>query len=207
MPEHYIYGMPDALIIFVRNPELGKVKTRLASTIGNEKALAIYRQLLDHTLAITKNIAAKKYVFYAGAIAKKDMWKEAGYHQLLQKEADLGEKMFDAFKTLFSKNHNKVIIIGSDCIELTEAIIQEAFHQLNTNDVVIGPANDGGYYLLGMRKLCAELFENKQWSNDTVYQATINNFKELRLSNYVLPVLIDVDTEEDWQLSQQKAKG
>ncbi len=196
--------MADALIIFVRNPESGKVKTRLAATLGEEKALEIYRQLLMHTWDIIKNIAAEKYVFYANEIRETDMWKEAGYHQLLQKEADLGEKMSDAFKTLFSKNHSKVIIIGSDCIELTEAIIQQAFHQLNTNDVVIGPANDGGYYLLGMNKLHAELFENKQWSTEDVYKATIQDLKESVSNYYELPILIDIDTEEDWQQAKQK---
>jgi rSAM/selenodomain-associated transferase 1 len=198
--------MSEALIIFVRNPELGKVKTRLAATLGQEKALEIYQQLLSHTLAITKNLAAEKYVFYAGAIAEKDMWKEAGYHQVLQKETSLGEKMFDAFKTVLRKKHSKVLIVGSDCIELSPSIIQAAFHQLTTKDVVIGPANDGGYYLLGMKQLYKQFFISKEWSSDTVYRATIDNFKELGLSYYELPVLIDIDTKEDWLQAMQKTK-
>ncbi len=199
--------MADALIIFVRNPELGKVKTRLAATLGEDKALEIYQQLLMHTWDITKNIAAEKYVLYADEIRETDMWKEAGYHRLLQMDSDLGEKMLAAFKMVFDKNNSKVIIIGSDCIELTAAIIQEALLQLNINDVVIGPANDGGYYLLGMKKLHIEFFFDKQWSTDKVYSATITDFKKAGLLYFELPVLIDVDTEEDWQLVQKSARN
>ncbi|HVE60996.1 MAG TPA: TIGR04282 family arsenosugar biosynthesis glycosyltransferase [Chitinophagaceae bacterium] len=196
--------MSEALIIFVRNPELGKVKTRLAATLGQEKALEIYQQLLAHTLAITKTLAIQKFVFYEGVITKQDMWEVNGYHQLLQKETDLGKKMHYAFEAVLEKGFNKVVIIGSDCIELTESIIQEAFYQLNTKEVVIGPANDGGYYLLGMRCLHPELFINKKWSSNTVYGATVNDFNELGLSHYELPVLIDIDTEDDWRQTRKK---
>ena len=197
--------MSDALIIFVRNPQLGKVKTRLAATLGEEKALAIYQQLLAHTLVITKNCVAEKYVFYAGALAEKDQWEQEGYKQLLQQEGDLGEKMHHAFETVFSAGHQKVVIIGSDCIELTEALIAEAFHGLDKNDAVIGPANDGGYYLLGLKQIYAPLFLNKPWSTDAVYAATIKDFEAVQLSFSVLPVLIDIDTEEDWNAAQKNS--
>ncbi len=192
--------MKQALIIFVRNPELGKVKTRLAATTGQEKALEIYQELLAHTLTITKDLAVQKFVFYEGAIAKQDMWAENGYYQLLQKHTDLGKKMHDAFETILEKGYKKVVIIGSDCIELTSEIIEESFLRLSHYDVVIGAANDGGYYLLGMKQLQADLFMNKQWSTNEVYEATINDFKKTGLSYYELPVLIDIDTEEDWKL-------
>ncbi len=199
----YIYPMSDALIIFVRNPELGKVKTRLAATLGQEKALEIYQQLLAHTLTVTKNIAVQKFVFYDGSILKQDLWRKNGYHQLLQKQADLGKKMHNAFETILEKGFNKVVIIGSDCIELTQEIILKAFDLLKTNDVVIGPANDGGYYLLGIKKLYPQLFINKQWSTEDVYETTIRDFKESELKYFELPVLIDIDTEEDWKLIQR----
>ncbi len=196
--------MSDALIIFVRNPELGKVKTRLAATLGQEKALEIYQQLLAHTLNVTKNIAVQKFVFYDGSILKQDLWRKNGYHQLLQKQADLGKKMHNAFETILEKGFNKVVIIGSDCIELTQEIILKAFDLLKTNDVVIGPANDGGYYLLGIKKLYPQLFINKQWSTEDVYETTIRDFKESELKYFELPVLIDIDTEEDWEQVEQK---
>lgn len=195
--------MSNALIIFVRNPERGKVKTRLAATLGEDKALKIYRELLRHTLQITKNAKVEKYVFYAGAIPQNDAWKENGFHQLLQKEADLGEKMQQAFETVL-KQHSKAVIIGSDCPELTEEIIQDAFAALENHDVTIGPANDGGYYLLGMKKIFSEFFRNKRWSTEEVYAKTLKDFSALHLSYYELPALIDIDTEEDWEAVQQK---
>ncbi|HZH95068.1 MAG TPA: TIGR04282 family arsenosugar biosynthesis glycosyltransferase [Flavisolibacter sp.] len=190
--------MSSAIIIFVRNPEWGKVKTRLAATVGNNKALEIYIQLLEHTLNITKDLAAHKYVFYADAIPDDDLWKEAGYHRLLQSDGDLGTKMRLAFQTLFANGYKNIIIIGSDCIELTPRILENAFGQLETHDVVIGPANDGGYYLLGMKGLHESFFQNKAWSTGEVYTATVADFNSLQLSFYSLPVLIDIDTEEDW---------
>ena len=182
--------MPDALIIFVRNPEAGKVKTRLAATVGDEKALHIYKQLLDHTLTITKNMAVEKYVFYAGEISQTDMWKEARYSRLLQKEADLGEKMRTAFETVFLNGHAKVIIIGSDCIELTTEIFNQAFENLDEYDAVIGPANDGGYYLLGMKSLHAELFINKPWSTETFTRLLLMILKSWDCNTMSYPCLL-----------------
>ncbi len=196
--------MTQALIIFVRNPEKGKVKTRLAATLGNEKALEIYKQLLDHTLSVTFNLHVEKYVFYADFIPFSDQWKKAGFHQLLQKNADLGEKMQDAFQVLFTKGYKQVVIVGSDCIELTKDDIKTAFEKLKSNDVVIGPANDGGYYLLGMNKLHDLLFQNKEWSSESVYHDTINDINRLSMTCYCLPQLIDIDTEEDWRQVKNK---
>lgn len=198
--------MPDALIIFVRNPELGKVKTRLAKTVGDNKALDIYKQLLQHTLDITINLAIDKYVFYADEIPGNDMWKNDRYCRLLQKNEGLGEKMLHAFQLIFNKQYEKVIIIGSDCIELTQEIISNAFDSLDDHDVVIGPANDGGYYLLGMKKVHEILFINKQWSTDNVFDETVKDLKHLRLRFHKLPQLIDIDTEEDWLLAT-KSEG
>jgi rSAM/selenodomain-associated transferase 1 len=195
--------MSQALIIFVRNPEAGNVKTRLAATLGSEKALQIYRQLLAHTLSITKECEIDKYVFYADNIMPGDEWKKSGYHQLLQKDAPLGEKMKDAFDAVFKKGHNQVIIIGSDCPYLNKQHISLAFEKLSNHDMVIGPANDGGYYLLGMKKLHDELFQNKQWSTTTVFQDTISDIEKNSLSYYRLPLLTDIDTEEDWLLFQK----
>jgi rSAM/selenodomain-associated transferase 1 len=195
--------MSEALMIFVRNPDLGKVKTRLAITMGQEKALEIYQHLLTHTLTITKNLTVQKFVFYDGNISQQDIWQENGYHQLLQNENDLGKKMHHAFETVLEKGYSKVVIIGSDCIELTQKIVEKAFDALATNDVVIGPANDGGYYLLGMKKLYPPFFIGKQWSTADVYEATIKDLKRTSLKYFELPVLIDIDTEEDWKLARK----
>jgi uncharacterized protein len=194
--------MSKALIIFVRKPELGKVKTRLAATVGNEKALTIYKELVAHTCGIAKEIKADKVVFYHEAIEENDCWSATSFYKEVQINSDLGEKMKAAFVTVFAKGYEKVLIIGSDCLQLTTSIVQSAFDELSTNDIVIGPANDGGYYLLGMKKLNSFLFENKKWSTSTVFSDTIADIATNQLTVSVLPQLIDVDTEEDWRLSK-----
>ena len=111
--------MREAIIIFVRNPELGKVKTRLAATLGDEEALDIYNQLLDHTLTVSRQIKADKFVFYHEEIWLEDRWQTDGFYKRLQNGNELGEKMKNAFTELFRQGYNKVIIIGSDCLQLT----------------------------------------------------------------------------------------
>ena len=111
--------------------------------------------------------------------------------------------MKNAFKELFDMGYEKVAIIGSDCFELTAAIIREAFALLKNKDAVIGPAKDGGYYLLGMKKMIEPVFENKQWSTDSVFRETINDLTENNFSFACLPVLTDVDTEEDWNYTKK----
>lgn len=184
-----------ALIIFVRNPVLGKVKTRLAATVGDEKALAIYQYLLDHTKKITEHLNCAKFIFYAGSIHENDLWN--GYLKRLQKGHDLGEKMQHAFEELFNEKYKNICIIGSDCSELTQSIICEAFNSLQINETVIGPAADGGYYLLGMQHPMKKLFANKSWSTDTVYKDTLHDIEMNNYSVYTLPVLNDVDEEKD----------
>ncbi len=190
--------MKKALIIFVRNPELGKVKTRLANTLGDEKALDIYNKLLQHTLEIAVATVATKYVFYFDKIEDEDIWNADGFLKILQKDGDLGDKMEAAFLGLFNKGYESVVIIGSDCFELTTNIINDAFSHLEIVDVVIGPANDGGYYLLGMKKLFLFIFKNKKWSTEIVFNETIQELRDENISYRTLAVLTDVDTEEDW---------
>ena len=141
----------NALIIFVRNPKLGKVKTRLAKTIGNEKALEVYNDLLFHTMTETQNLDCDKYVFYDENIETKDLWSEKIYEKQMQFGKDLGAKMQNAFQTLFDLGYQNCIIIGSDLFDLETNHIYEAFNKLKRNEAVIGPAEDGGYYLLGLK--------------------------------------------------------
>lgn len=188
-----------ALIIFVRNPVLGKVKTRLAATVGNEKALEIYRLLLEHTHDITQELACHKFVFYADDLQLDDLWENGIYNKQLQQGDDLGTRMGNAFSSLFSKGCKSICIIGSDCIELSSHIIEEAFEQLRTNDAVIGPSLDGGYYLLGMNKLIPGIFDNKNWSTDEVLPDTISSISAQGLDCFLLAALSDIDNEEDWE--------
>jgi rSAM/selenodomain-associated transferase 1 len=184
----------QALIIFARKPEAGKVKTRLAATIGNGRALDIYIKLLAHTKATAAHVKCDNYVFLT-EVEPNDFWGD--FKIEIQEGETLGERMHNAFKLVFCKGYKGVVIIGSDCPYLTPAILQEGFDKLLIHDVVIGPTVDGGYYLLGMDKLYPKLFENKTWSTQLVYKQTINDLDVHQLSNYVLPTLIDVDEEKD----------
>lgn len=187
----------NALIIFIRRPISGKVKTRLAKTLGNEKAVAVYKKLLQHTREITTNIDAKRMLYYADAIDKDDEWNATMYHKELQQGDNLGQRMSSAFHYCFEKGYEKVLIIGSDCYQLTSAIIEEAYEILENSDVVAGPASDGGYYLLGMKTYQPELLELDKWSTDTVLAKTLAHCEKLALEYAMLPVLNDVDEASD----------
>lgn len=190
--------MREAIIIFVRNPELGKVKTRLAATVGDDKALGVYKQLLAHTMQVADESHAAKFVFYHEQITKDDIWNKKDFYKKLQSGTDLGEKMKNAFSDVFNEGYHEVIIIGSDCLQLNAAVVDEAFTSLYEKDTVIGPAKDGGYYLLGMKKVHEFLFDNKVWSTDTVFTDSLADIQLHQLTNAILTVLTDVDTEEDW---------
>ncbi len=196
--------MSKALIIFVRNPEKGKVKTRLTATLGADKALEIYLQLLQHTASITKSLDdVSRYVFYSDVVGHNDFWSEGAFHKMIQADGDLGRKMLAAFQAVFACGHKEVVIIGSDCPGLTTQGLWSAFESLIKHDVVIGPANDGGYYLLGLKEPREDFFVNKEWSTDGVCKATLADIHTLGLSCCCLPELVDVDTEEDWNLVQR----
>ncbi len=192
------------MIIFVRNPEPGKVKTRIAKTMGNEKALEVYKELLLHTYDITKDISCDKFVFYADQITKNDLWETSFYHKKLQQGNDLGQRMLLAFRELFGLGYQSIQIIGSDCMELTTDIIETGFNRLHENEVVIGPSTDGGYYLLGMRLLVPDIFYKKEWSTEKVFSSTLADIKKLSLSYFLLPELSDIDTEKNWLDHQTK---
>ena len=187
----------SAIIVFVKNEELGKVKTRLAKDIGNEAALLVYKKLLKRTNAITKILSVKKYLFYSNFVETEDIWNELVYHKNVQSGNNLGERITNAFEFVFAENIESCIIIGSDCFEITNQIIEDAYAKLQQNDLVIGPAEDGGYYLLGINKLHKELFLNKNWSTKTLYKETLKTAKHLKLKVAELKILNDIDTIED----------
>ena len=185
----------NLIIVFIRNPELGKVKTRLAKTVGESSALRIYTFLLEHTEKIIRNIIVDKAVYYSVKIRKDDIWDDDIYLKHEQEGEDLGERMHHAFQNAFNKNYEKVVIVGSDLYDLKEKHIQEAFQKLNTRDIVIGPAQDGGYYLLGMKTLHSEVFKNKKWGTSSVFKDTLKDLHKSKV--HQLEGLNDIDTYED----------
>ncbi len=187
----------NLLIIFTRNPELGKVKSRLAKDVGNETALAIYKDLLQHTHDIALDVDADKYLFYSESIHHNDMWSSAIFNKFKQNGNDLGIKMLNAFKEGFKAGYKNIAIIGSDILELNSNHISQAFKNIENNEVVIGPAVDGGYYLLGLSKLIEPLFKNKTWGTDTVLKSTVSDLAEMNQNYKLLTELNDIDYVSD----------
>lgn len=189
----------NVIMVFIKNPLLGKVKTRLSKTIGNLNALKVYRFLLKHTREIVEEQeACDKLVFYNHFIPVDDEWKSSHFHKFQQpKGEDLGNKMQKAFEIVFNLGYEKAILISADCPKIGSNILSNAFRKLDEVDVVIGPCKDGNYYLIGMNVMQKELFENKVWKNETAYKDTLDDLKRLNLSWFALPELVDVDREED----------
>jgi len=186
------------LLIFTKNPEKGKVKTRLAATVGDDRALLIYKSLLAHTRGVAKSISAKRLLFYSETIAKDDAWASTDFEKHLQHSGDLGERISAAFETGFQEG-GPVLIIGSDCPQLSASIVNDAFAALKKHDFVLGPAMDGGYYLLGMQAFSPSLFQDIAWSTAEVAQETRKKIEILGASCHELPILSDIDYEEDWE--------
>ena len=184
------------LIVFAKNLIYGSVKTRLAATVGHQKAFETFSYLLQNAHAIVKPIQISKVVYYSNFIETDDVW-ENGFQKAVQHGDDLGEKMMQAFMENFERGFEKVVLIGTDCPSITEEIIMNAFAVLDTHDVAIGPAYDGGYYLIGITALHSTLFENITWSTSTVLEDSINKCKASGLLYALLPTLHDVDEERD----------
>ena len=186
-----------ALLIFVRRPEAGKVKTRIARRAGEAAALWIYHQLLRHTRRVADEVKADRYVFYADTPPAQDLWEETLYRKRQQVDGTLGMRMLAAFQEVFALGYRRAVIIGSDCHTLTPAHIYEAFIRLEACDVVIGPARDGGYYLLGLNRLIPSLFEGIDWSTSRVFDQTLQRVRRQHLTAHLLDTLSDVDEWED----------
>ncbi len=193
-----------ALIVFQKNEILGKVKTRLASTVGHDEALKIYQILIAHTHRVIQSIVVDTYIFFSDYIPKNYEIQASSFYFQVQNGKDLGDRMKNAFEFLFSKGYERVLIIGTDCATLESTHIQKAIQKLDLVDVVIGPAEDGGYYLLGMNNLVPSLFSDMKWSTEDVLKETINRLTQEGLSYDNIETLSDVDLEEDWDKVKMK---
>lgn len=192
------FTITHLLLVFVKHPEAGEVKTRLAKGIGQEKALIAYQRLLAYTRDLIFPLTCEKAIFYGNTMPADDLWAQAGYQRYAQAGPDLGSRMEHAFQWGFSQGHERILVIGSDCATLTSRIVQEGFDQLAQHDAVLGPARDGGYYLLGINAPpLPTLFRNKAWSTSSVLQDTLADLKSARKSVFLLPELSDIDTVDD----------
>jgi len=170
----------NAVIVFIRKPEIGKVKTRLAADVGDQEALNIYISLQRHTDLVASQADAACYLFYAGEVVQQDEWSNERYTKLLQEGDDLGERLINAFDLVLSR-HKHVVVIGSDCAQLRTSHINQGLASLAENDVVIGPTYDGGYYLLGINNMHAQFFTDMPWSTEEVAEITINRAEDSQL--------------------------
>lgn len=196
----------SALIIFQKNAVLGKVKTRLSADVGDEVAMEIYQQLVRHTHDVCASVPVKKFLFFSDFIPDDISEFGQDYQFEVQSGNDLGSRMENAFQRLFSKDYEKIIISGTDCGELESNILEDAFELLDKHEVVIGPARDGGYYLLGMKKMFSDLFEGIPWSTEKVLFLTMEKLEKQNISYELLEILSDVDRIEDWKKLKEKQK-
>ena len=197
--------MNSALLIFIKNPELGKVKTRLATTIGDDKALEVFKKLLVNIHDKSLNVQADKLLFYSSFIDENDIWENDIFHKKLQNQSpNLGQRMLSAFEKAKENGYSKALIVGSDIFEVSTEILNQGFGYLENAETVLGPSHDGGYYAIGFNfkkihspKFLQDVFLNKTWSHQNVAQEALEIIKSYSYTCNFLPILSDIDTEED----------
>ena len=182
------------IIIFVKNIKLGKVKTRLAKTIGSEDAFKVYKALVDVTEDVTSTIQIDKRIYFSDAIIE-EKWPDV--FKTTQSGNDLGDRMKNAFQEGFNDGYESIVLLGSDLPNISSNIINKGLNALNKTEIVFGPAEDGGYYLIGMRKPHAFVFEDKPWSDSKLLEITLNELKNKNIDVSLLETLNDIDTFED----------
>jgi len=196
------------LLFFVKNPEKGKVKSRLATVIGGDSAVRLYKNLVAQMLATLKGGTFPLYVCFFPKNAQKSTknWLGTEYRYIPQNGKDLGERMRNGFTEAFEMGFKRVVLIGSDIPDLPLAFIEGAFITLNESDVVIGPAFDGGYYLIGFKDktFSPQVFEGMAWGTQTVFDETVKKLKRFRRAVHTLPYQRDIDTAEDLNYLKEK---
>ncbi len=189
----------NALIVFLKNPIKGKVKTRLAKDIGEEAALEIYLQLVEITRKALVDVPCDKFIYYSDFIDNADNWSKAEKQVQLQSD-NLGERIIEAINTTLNKGYQSVAIIGTDCPKIDAEDINSAFALLYNKDVdiVLGPSKDGGFYLLAVSSvLNPSVFKNVVWSSSSVLNTIVNNGKEFNMNCLLIEEKIDIDFLDD----------
>lgn len=197
--------MSESLIIFSRYPESGKTKTRMIPALGADGAAELQRRLSEYTVTQARRLRQLREIdimvyFTGGNIYLMQNWlgNDVNYH--VQAEGDLGVKMHSAMKDNFTQNRERVVIIGIDCPGVNYNILESAFKALENNNLVLGQAEDGGYYLIGLNKLVPELFIDINWGTSSVFNSTKAIAQKLNLTTTYLPILRDIDRPEDLDL-------
>jgi rSAM/selenodomain-associated transferase 1 len=191
----------NCLLVFAREPVLGQVKTRLAGTLGQEMAYRAYVLLLQYTLDLLPPAGFSKVLLATpdSSLATARAWAPGLDAYWPQGEGDLGNRLERAFAAAFKSGFRKVLAIGTDCPELNPGDLQAALIGLDSTDTVLGPARDGGYYLIGLKSPAPELFREIPWGSGQVYPKTTAILNSQRKTYLSLRLLSDVDTQEDWE--------
>lgn len=188
-------------IVFVKAPKIGRVKTRLTKHLDERSVLKLYKSFAADVIEAVKQRADQLKICYYPAKEESLIkeWLGNAFEYEAQSGRHLGERMKNAFRSTFSENHGKAILVGTDIPELPEAVIDEAFWRMDHGMPVIGPARDGGYYLIGFRRdrFIDQIFDNMQWSTSRVFSDTLATFEQLNCNVNVLPQCLDIDTYED----------
>lgn len=205
-------GRKDACVLFyVKYPEEGRVKTRIAETLGVERAAELYRHLVVDMLGVLAGAETPLFLCYAPAGAKRQLvrWLGKDYRYVPQRGGDLGERMRNSFMYAFSHGYGRAVLAGSDIPELSLPLVRQALEALSGSDAVLGPAADGGYYLIGFRRegFCLEVFDGMRWGSDRVLADTRKVLQGSGKSCALLPELNDVDTMEDLVKYYRRAAG
>lgn len=193
--------MKQNIIFFVKYPKENKVKTRLGKSVDKALVVELYKCFVADMLETMETLNTDIAIFFQPDVSKENMRSWIGSnHPLFEQEGDdLGERMYHAFRQMFQNGNKECIIIGSDTPDLPATIYQEAFARLKASDGVIGPATDGGYYLLGLHKqsLAPSLFQDILWSSEYVFSQTLEKIRQLHYKVNQLPEWEDIDTIEN----------
>jgi rSAM/selenodomain-associated transferase 1 len=194
--------------MFTRYPEPGRAKTRLIPFLGAEGAAGLHRQMAEHALAQVTRLRSRRSLslevqFTGGTLAQMQSWLGVEPMYTLQAEGDLGDRISLAFQAAFNRGATAVVIIGSDCPQLNAEILEQAFETLHHHDLTLGPATDGGYYLIGLQRFLPQLFQGIAWSTAAVLPQTMAIAEQAGLAIAHLPTLSDVDYPADVELWQR----
>ena len=201
--------MNDCLIVFAKEPEIGRGKVRLSDELSQDQCLALYKAFLKDTLRLAEtlecNIKMLAYDITAGAPGY--LKRIDGNFILYRQEGnDLGQRMHNAFKFSSKVNSRQTVIIGSDSPNLPADYLKEAFWRLDTFDIVLGPCYDGGYYLVGLNTSCLEIFQDVKWSSESVFENTVENAVSLGKKIAILPEWYDIDDLDGLERLKQDLK-
>lgn len=191
----------NGVLVFIKSPEIGKVKSRLSSSIDKETVLEIYRLFVQDILQNLEKLPYEKIICYhpKNAIDGIKKWLGSDYIYIPQNGRNLGERLKNGFIQGFEKGFTKLIAIGSDSPDMKLGFFNDAFENLDAHDTVIGPCTDGGYYLIGFSNssFYPKVFDDIPWSTEFVYEKSLDSINRGNLKVYILPVWQDVDTIED----------